>query len=67
MSAMDLKTGQRYAEKICEWLGPDCERLEIAGSIRRGRPVVNDVDIVCVPKVREVKDMLGEVMERKNQ
>jgi len=28
-----------------------CERIEVAGSIRRNKPEVKDVEIVCVPKV----------------
>jgi DNA polymerase/3'-5' exonuclease PolX len=64
--AMTLEVGRRYAGKICEWLGGMCERMEIAGSIRRGRAMVNDVDIVCIPKVEEHKDMLGAVIGRSN-
>lgn len=38
------------ALKIQEQLAPLCERIEIAGSIRRGRPEVNDVDFVILPR-----------------
>jgi DNA polymerase/3'-5' exonuclease PolX len=55
---MDLNTGKRYARKIADWLQPFCDRLEIVGSIRRSRPTVNDVDIVCIPIVTEKKDLL---------
>ena len=37
------------AEKIVAELRPFCERIEIAGSIRRRRPQVNDIDLVLVP------------------
>jgi DNA polymerase/3'-5' exonuclease PolX len=63
---MDLNIANRYAAKLVEWLQPFCGRIEIVGSIRRGRPVVNDVDIVCIPIVTEKKDLLGEVIGRQN-
>lgn len=64
---MDLRTAQHYADKILAWLSPYCHRLEIAGSIRRKRPQCADVDIVCIPKITEAKDMLGSVMHYSNQ
>jgi DNA polymerase/3'-5' exonuclease PolX len=38
------------AERLVEELGPFCERTEIAGSIRRGKPDPHDIELVCVPK-----------------
>jgi len=63
---LPLLTAQRYADKIAAWLAPFCERLEIVGSIRRGLPQVNDVDIVCIPKLTETKYLLGAVAGRDN-
>lgn len=63
---MDLATAQRYAEKIVAWIGPHCERIEIAGSVRRQRPECADVDIVCIPKATGGKDLLGTAVDRKN-
>src|SRR5262245_11423981 len=40
---MDLDLAERYARQIVNWLSPFCERIEIAGSVRRGRPVCNDI------------------------
>ena len=37
-------------------LAPDCERLELAGSARRGRPEVKDLEAVAIPRFREVPD-----------
>ena len=37
------------AASIVSELGPHCERIEIAGSIRRQRPTIGDIEIVCVP------------------
>jgi len=45
-----LKKARDYAEKIVEELRPMCERIEIAGSIRRQCPEVGDIDLVIEPK-----------------
>jgi DNA polymerase (family 10) len=45
-----LARARAYAEQIVEQIRPFCERVEIAGSIRRQRPVVNDIDLVAIPK-----------------
>jgi DNA polymerase/3'-5' exonuclease PolX len=37
------------ANKIYDLLAPICERVAIAGSLRRGKPDVGDIEIVCVP------------------
>ena len=63
---MTLLTAQRYAAKIVEWLAPFCEHIEIVGSIRRERPECGDVDLVCIPKVRAVKDLVGLVIEEES-
>lgn len=40
------------AERFVDLLAPYCERIAIAGSIRRNRPKVGDIEILFVPKVR---------------
>jgi DNA polymerase/3'-5' exonuclease PolX len=49
----------RIAERIRDELLPECERIEIAGSIRRDKPEVKDIELVAVPKTRTIQDMLG--------
>lgn len=54
-----------FAERIVEELRPYCERIDIAGSLRRGCEFVSDIEIVCVPIVVETKisngrDLFGE-------
>ena len=38
------------AAEIMRWLDPACERLVIAGSLRREKPIVGDVEILYNPK-----------------
>lgn len=38
------------AYRVVELLKPHCYRIEIAGSIRRQKPQVKDIEIVCIPK-----------------
>jgi DNA polymerase (family 10) len=47
---MRLEEAKSIAERVNETLAPYCERIEIAGSIRRAKPVVNDIDIVLIEK-----------------
>lgn len=45
-----LEDARAKAEELVELLRPTCHRIEIAGSIRRRRPVVKDIELVLVPK-----------------
>lgn len=42
------------AEKVKAQLAPHCDRIEIAGSIRRKKPEVKDIEIVAIPKPYDV-------------
>ncbi len=61
------KTGQRWpladaqfvAEGLVRLLEPACERIAIAGSIRRRKPDVGDIELLCVPTYREMRDLWG--------
>ena len=46
---MILERAQRVAELVIKKLSPYCERIEVAGSVRRKRPQVHDVDFVLIP------------------
>lgn len=41
---------------LCVILGPFCERLEIAGSLRRKKQLVSDVELVYQPKIQRQRD-----------
>lgn len=44
------------ADRIVEALKPVCTRIEIAGSLRRGKAEVGDIEILYIPKTTLVKD-----------
>lgn len=52
-SKRPLKEAQEIADRIVDLLNPHCHRIAIAGSIRRERPLVGDVEIVAIPKPYE--------------
>lgn len=54
INRMKLEEAQVIAEKIKAELAPHCERIEIAGSIRRKKPDVGDIEIVAIPKPYDV-------------
>ncbi|MCC6457844.1 MAG: hypothetical protein IT328_23005 [Caldilineaceae bacterium] len=39
------------ASGLVEQLRPACHRIEIAGSLRRKRPMVGDIEIVAIPRM----------------
>lgn len=54
---MTLANAQRVADAIVAEFAPGCERIEIAGSIRRKKEIVNDIEIVAIPKL--TTDLFG--------
>ncbi len=60
----DLKysfaSAHKVANYIADLLMPHCTRLHVAGSARRLRPEIGDIEIVCEPKrVQEQTDLFG--------
>jgi DNA polymerase/3'-5' exonuclease PolX len=47
---MEYKQAKIIADRIYELYEPHCELLHIAGSIRRKKADVKDIEIVCLPK-----------------
>lgn len=47
---MRLEEATTIAEKVKESLSPYCEKVEIAGSIRRRKPIVHDIDMVLIER-----------------
>ena len=63
---LPLDLAQSLAAVLCAKFAPHCARLEIAGSIRRERPTVGDIDLVVIPKLDHARDMLGTIISTKN-
>jgi len=58
---MNLEQAFEIAEGVRSQLAPFCKRIEIAGSIRRKKPEVKDIEIVCIPKTFSVTEgLFGE-------
>ncbi len=53
---------QLIAEALVEQLAPSCipGGIAIAGSLRRKRPEVGDIEIVYIPRILTTKDLFGE-------
>ncbi len=56
---MELGKAQRIAAEVVKVLAPYCSRIEVAGSIRRRKPLVNDIDIVLIPS--DPWNLTGEI------
>ena len=68
---MKLELAEHVAASFVDRIRPHCGRVAIAGSIRRRRPEVKDVEVVAEPKpslyplILEMKNNLEVVMTRK--
>lgn len=49
MSKIILERAQKVADTVIKRLRPYCQRIEVAGSIRRQKAWVNDIDLVLIP------------------
>jgi len=47
---MELKAAEAIANKILNDLSEYCYKIEIAGSIRRRKDYVSDIEVVCIPR-----------------
>jgi hypothetical protein len=45
-----LEQGQEVAQRLLPVLAPACERIEIAGSVRRSAPTIGDVELLVIPR-----------------
>jgi len=51
---LDLDQATEIAERVLGQLAPHCHRIAIAGSIRRRKADVGDIEIVAIPKPYDV-------------
>jgi len=59
---MELSEARYIAEHVIQKLMPYCERISLAGSIRRERPECSDIDLVIIPKRVDITDLFGNVI-----
>ena len=52
------------AEWLVDELRPGCERIEIAGSIRRGKLDVKDIEIVAIPILKPPRPEFGKPVDK---
>jgi DNA polymerase/3'-5' exonuclease PolX len=52
-TAFKLAEMQKRAAEIVELITPFCEKVEIAGSIRRQKATVSDIEIIYIPKYED--------------
>jgi DNA polymerase/3'-5' exonuclease PolX len=48
-----LAEARAIANDVITQLGPHCFRILVAGSIRRGKPTIGDIEVVCLPRPYE--------------
>lgn len=60
---MQLQEARNIAVNQCYILQPYCDKINIAGSVRRQKQEVKDIEIICIPKTYEEKDLFGEVSD----
>lgn len=57
---MELINAVNIANEIINVIKPYCKRIEIAGSTRREKPIVHDLELVAVPEnLNTLKNKLG--------
>jgi len=47
---LPLELAEEFALRYLQLLRPHCHRIELAGSIRRRKPMVHDIEIVCIER-----------------
>lgn len=57
---------KRLADQLLTELAPVCERIEIAGGVRREKSECHDIELVAIPKMEPLKDIFGTVVGKRN-
>ena len=52
---MRLERGRELGAELVRLLSPVCERIEIAGGVRRRKAEPHDIEVVAIPKVRGIR------------
>ena len=51
---------KRRADELLAKLLPACERIEIAGGVRRHKAECHDIELVAIPKMEPMLDIFGQ-------
>lgn len=57
---LPLAEAEWLASELLGWLSPACEQLVVAGSIRRRKATIGDIELVGVPATVDRTDLFGE-------
>jgi len=61
---MELKEAEKIALELRNMLAPVCQRIVVAGSIRRRKPQVRDIELLAIPKFVDGIDQLDKEIGR---
>jgi DNA polymerase/3'-5' exonuclease PolX len=64
LAELDLEEAGKLAERIKAAVEAHCKKIEVAGSIRRQKPTVHDIDFVVVAKSDSNWKAINEVLRR---
>lgn len=64
---MDHAKAYAIAQSLMDTLAPACERIEIAGSLRRMKTTVKDIELVAIPAVISQPDLFGNPIQTTNR
>ena len=54
-----IEVAEPVAKSLVKRLSPYCQGIEVAGSIRRRKVQVGDIELLCISKVTSSQDMFG--------
>ena len=60
---MELEKAKKIADELVELLKPACQRVTIAGSIRRQKTDVGDIEILAIPKFNGIVELLDQKLK----
>ncbi len=58
----ELSVARFVGDDLLRLLAPHCERIAVAGSIRRKKPHVKDIELLCASKVTSAADLFGRAV-----
>ena len=57
--SVPYQVASSIASEIMRGLAPHCERIALAGSLRRLRPTVHDIDLIAIPRLTSKSSLFG--------